>query len=142
MVLKKGMSRMGATFQCEMGEDGKDIVRYVIELGKRYDLILADECMEALNGSDAIAKVRDFELANGLPPTPAVIVSANFSKEHIQSYAVKGANGVLPKPVNVVNVCSSVLEYIEFLAAKHPPGVVKGKKKIGEIQLLPPSARD
>ena len=32
-------------------------MRYVIELGKRYDLILADECMEALNGSDAIAKL-------------------------------------------------------------------------------------
>jgi CheY-like chemotaxis protein len=52
-----------------------------ITLEDRLDVVMVDEMMPAMNGSEMTQRLRAFELANGLPHLPVICVTANTSPD-------------------------------------------------------------
>lgn len=75
--------------------DGTDAVELLTQQRLRFDLILMDENMSRMNGSEATAILRAWEVAEGLSHTPLLAVTANSSEADMALYARVGANGVV-----------------------------------------------
>ncbi|MCV0424710.1 MAG: response regulator [Roseibium sp.] len=66
-----------------------------------YDAILMDLHMPGLDGFQAIERIRADEKANGRPPVPVLIVTADVMKDARDKAAEVGAAGYLTKPLSV-----------------------------------------
>ncbi len=73
-----------------------------IELYKnnKYDLILMDENMPNLNGSEATKQIREYEKQHNLQYTPIVALTANAIKGDRERFLEVGMDDYLTKPIN------------------------------------------
>lgn len=143
-------------FECTTASDGSDAVKLITEHGRRFDVVLMDQMMKKMNGTEAVILIRQYEMANGLPWTPIVAVTANTAPEDKDSYFSSGMDGVLGKPVNVRKVGKALLSYIESnrasmqerqhkLQVNINPGVLVEYRSIEDLVLfdpVPPSEED
>lgn len=83
-------------------ENGKEALDSFQQL--RFDLILMDMQMPVMDGLTAIRAIREHEKANGLPPTPIIMLTANAMPEHVASSLEAGADAHLSKPFSVTQL--------------------------------------
>ena len=99
--------------QCSMAENGEVAVKMVQENmttsgGNEglYDCILMDYEMPVLNGPNACKQIRDLGFDVFI-----VGVTGNTLNDDVQYFKAKGANAVLPKPVNLKVLENLFVEY-------------------------------
>lgn len=78
--------------------DGEKVLRCLNQLP--FDLVLLDVMMPVMDGLEALASIREGEQA-GKPHIPVIIVSANDLPGDRQRFLSRGADGYVPKPVDV-----------------------------------------
>jgi CheY-like chemotaxis protein len=66
-----------------------------------FDAVLMDLRMPVTDGIAAIRAIRAEEAAQGLPRTPAIVLSANTSPEDRAASSAAGADGHIAKPIRV-----------------------------------------
>nr|AIS82727.1 phytochrome [Tetraselmis astigmatica] len=112
-VMSRALTR--GRLKITSGEDGEDIVRLCVVEGKRFDLVLVDANMRHMQGTTAIAALRQYERMHGLPPTPAIVTTGYASENDLLQYHSAGLNGLLTKPIDMRCVVSSLRNYCEFI---------------------------
>lgn len=75
-----------------------------------YDAILMDLHMPGLDGFQAIRQIRADEQAEGRPPVPVLIVTADVMKDARDKAAEVGAAGYLTKPLSVEAISDALSE--------------------------------
>ncbi len=122
--------------ECDVAEDGKEAV----ELYKknRYDLLLMDEQMPRMDGTQALRAIRSFERQHTLVKTPICAVSANVIKGDKEFTLKSGFDDFLGKPIdleefqNVLKKFLSQKRSIDVVVAKNTQTVSKsGLRLIG-----------
>jgi CheY-like chemotaxis protein len=86
-----------------------------------YDLVLMDEQMPVMKGSEAVTKIREFEHENALGAIGIVALSANVIKGAREKALERGYNAFMGKPFDMDEL-ESVLEY--YLSKKRGSRVV------------------
>jgi CheY-like chemotaxis protein len=82
-----------------LANDGVEAVAMACEL--RLDLILMDLTMPVLDGFDATAQIRRFELLHGRPRVPIVAYTAALTNSDKPRLRQCGIDAVLEKPVDL-----------------------------------------
>jgi len=73
---------------------------------KWFDVLLIDEEMPGMNGSEVIEKIRSSE--NGSKHIPIISISGHVTQEHSQRMIDMGTDLCLPKPFKIQNLISTV----------------------------------
>jgi len=71
---------------------------------ERWDLILMDIQMPEMDGLAATAAIRAEELAAGRPRTPIVALTADALAHQTASYAARGMDGWVAKPIEAARL--------------------------------------
>jgi len=72
----------------------------------RYDLLLIDEEMPLMNGSEVIEKIRSSDTL-----IPIISISGNATEDHKKVMRTVGANMCLPKPFQIVKLINAVEQF-------------------------------
>jgi CheY-like chemotaxis protein len=75
-----------------------------------FDAVLMDIQMPVMDGLEATAAIRAFEVQNGRRRTPILIVSANAAPENIAAGRAAGADGHLSKPVTAARLLDALAQ--------------------------------
>ena len=100
-------------FQIIEGGDGIDLLKYIIDIKymKRIKLIITDENMEYMNGSQAIKFIREMENDRKILKT-TIITSTCFENNISEEYILKsGADLVIKKPLSKNNLIKELFKY-------------------------------
>lgn len=97
----------------DLADDG--IQASALAAQNRYDLILLDRRMPGLDGSQALAAIRQDEARRGLPPVPVVVMTAGMPGKVRADFIAEGFTDYLAKPFSRTNLSE--------LLARHLPGV-------------------
>lgn len=91
-----------AGHQVEVVHNGKAAVEAVTADGgaHQYDVVLMDLHMPVMDGLDAIAHIRKYEEAKGMPAVPILVLSADSQEKTRHGVIAHGATGFLTKPVD------------------------------------------
>ncbi len=95
LILKSLLSSLGVRH--ELAENGAEAV----DLWRkgRHDLLLLDVSMPVLDGPSALREIRRLAAEAGLPPPPAVAITANVMEHQVREYREAGFDAHLPKPM-------------------------------------------
>jgi two-component system, sensor histidine kinase len=102
----------GASAELLCVEDGSQAVDAY--RGGGFDLVLMDMQMPVMDGLTATAEIRAFELQNGLPRTPVLMLTANAMPEHVEAGRAAGADGHLAKPVTLATLFAAISTVMAF----------------------------
>jgi len=80
-------------------EDGAQAIE-ALRAG-RFDCILMDANMPVMNGVEAVRQIRAEDLAGG---APIHMLTANVFDDDVARYLSAGADGVLPKPIQLIEL--------------------------------------
>jgi len=94
-LLKIILDKYGLTY--DMAVNGKEALEFY-KLNK-YDLILMDEQMPVMSGTEAIGEIIHFEESNGLTHTPVSALTANVLKGSKERGLLNGFDAFLGKPL-------------------------------------------
>ncbi|BBN58483.1 ATP-binding protein [Hydrogenovibrio marinus] len=108
MLMSAILKKLELTF--DIAQDGLEAVDRVQE--SRYDLILMDENMPKLNGINATKQIRMLEKANQIIPQVVVALTANAMKGDKERFLMAGMDNYLPKPINIDDLKSVLMEYL------------------------------
>jgi signal transduction histidine kinase/ActR/RegA family two-component response regulator len=103
------LAAIGADVVC--AENGAEAVE-AVKLS-RFDLILMDLQMPVMDGLTAIRHIRAHELAEGLPRTKVVVLSANDLPEQLEASAAAGADEHLGKPIRADDLISAIVRVVD-----------------------------
>jgi CheY-like chemotaxis protein len=98
------------------GYDGNCMVDLIITLKADIDIIFTDESMAFMNGSEAIEKIRLFELKEKRDYQIPIFSVTSENSEICEKITKAGANQVLQKPLNKTEVRRIFQEYIKTTA--------------------------
>ena len=103
-------------FEIIIGHDGSDIISWIINEDKRklLRIIITDENMDFLNGSDAIKFIRDLENRNKIQHIYIICVTCHEDTNIISKIINSGADLVLSKPITK----SSIERFIDKFVNK------------------------
>jgi CheY-like chemotaxis protein len=73
-----------------------------------FDVVLMDLQMPVMDGVSAIREIRSFEAAEGRPPTPILVVSANAMSDHVAASRDAGADAHIAKPVRPNDLLNAI----------------------------------
>lgn len=104
LLLKSLLSKQGLTF--DVANNGAEAVDYFHQ--HRYDLILMDENMPKLSGTEATLKIRHFEAENNKTRTPIIAVTANASEADRQKFLDADMDDFIPKPIHVPQLIAAL----------------------------------
>jgi len=85
-------------YRIDEAQNGQEA--YLKAIATRYDLILMDLQMPVMDGLEATRMIRDWELANGAPRTPIIVLTASVLEEDVRKTLAAGADAHLSKPVS------------------------------------------
>ncbi|MEL6335265.1 MAG: ATP-binding protein [Pseudomonadota bacterium] len=77
---------------------------------QRFDVLLLDISMPGMDGIEALHRIRAQEAAAGLPPVPAVAVTANAFEHQVRSYLAAGFAAHAPKPLRAEILRQRIVE--------------------------------
>ena len=83
----------------------------------RFDVLLLDISMPGLDGIETLAALRAQEARAGLPPTPALAVTANAMKHQIALYLGQGFAGHIAKPIRSADLAAAITTALAKAAA-------------------------
>ncbi|PZQ64965.1 MAG: hybrid sensor histidine kinase/response regulator [Phenylobacterium zucineum] len=75
-----------------------------------FDVVLMDMQMPELDGLSATAQLRARELAEGLPRTPVIMLTANALDEHVRASHEAGADAHLAKPIRADALIEAIVQ--------------------------------
>ena len=107
IVLKKILE--SNHFEVSVAEDGKLGVEATLTF--HPDLILMDINMPVMNGYESTIAIRNLE--SPFNTIPIFAVTAELSPETIEKVKEAGMNEYFPKPVNVNELMTTILNYIK-----------------------------
>jgi CheY-like chemotaxis protein len=96
-------------FQLKIAENGQ----VAVEMFKsdHFDLVLMDMQMPVMDGYTATSIIREWEVAQGRPPTPILALTAYALKEDIQKALDAGCTAYLTKPVKKATLLETLSKY-------------------------------
>lgn len=80
-----------------------------INNGNKYDLILMDDMMPRMNGTETLMRLKQIESFN----TPVVILTANALTGQEQKYLDSGFNGYLAKPIDKLKLHEVLTKFLK-----------------------------
>lgn len=95
--------------QIEIAEDGKKAVAKA--KSKSFDLILMDMEMPVLDGFQATALIREWEVQEKKTPTPIIALSANALLEDKRRSLEVGCNAYLTKPIKKAVLLQAIIDF-------------------------------
>ncbi|MBI1172468.1 PAS domain-containing protein [bacterium] len=99
LVLSEMLVPTGAVLtQVENGRQAVEAWQAALEAGAPFALVLLDITMPVLDGMSALACIREVEAARGLPPVPAIAITAHAIPRQVADYIVGGFDTHLAKP--------------------------------------------
>ncbi|MEM9146931.1 MAG: PAS-domain containing protein [Pseudomonadota bacterium] len=81
-----------------------------------FDLLMLDISMPGMDGIATLQAVRVRERELGLPPAPAIAVTANALKHQVQAYCAQGFDGHVAKPVRASVLADSIRRHVSRAA--------------------------
>ena len=108
-LILRALRRAG--IEAEGAEDGQDVIEVCVKQGKRFDLILLDENMRFMNGTEAALELRKYEQSNRLSTMPIIATTGNSAPHDIALYHRCGINGILSKPLLMKTVVYDINTY-------------------------------
>lgn len=78
----------------------------------RYDMVLIDENMPTMKGSEAIPLIREIEKEKGLDPIAIISITGNADKQTRDKLLSVGADNVLTKPVQIALLKEMIVDYL------------------------------
>ena len=105
----------GSGFVVEIAENGQEAVDMVlkgtVEL-RPYDVVLMDINMPVMDGLEATRRIRDLE-GSSQSPLPIVAMTASAMTQDIELTQEAGMNGHVAKPIDVKQLFSTLVKWIE-----------------------------
>ena len=86
-----------------------------------YDLVLMDCEMPVMDGFQATAQLRSWEIAENRPRTPVVALTAHILSEHRERAREAGMDGHMSKPVEMSQLRELIEHWVEVRATKTEP---------------------
>lgn len=105
-----GIVLSGAGAVIDEAAEGYGAVESVVN--HRYDLILLDENMPGMSGTETLKRLRTFWKQAGQESCPVVMVTANALKGDRERFLQAGMDAYLPKPVNPDTLLETVVRAI------------------------------
>ncbi len=99
MFMQVILKKLGLTF--DIANDGVEAFDMYKKNYDKYDLILMDENMPNMTGSEATKKIREFEKENNLKPIFIVAVTANALSGDKEKFLEAGMDEYLSKPLDI-----------------------------------------
>ena len=130
-LIRITLQRYGTTV--EMVSNGKEA--YDQACTTRYDLIFMDEQMPLLLGHKAMQKIRSYEHAHHLLPTPIVQLSANALKGSRERALQWGYDGFISKPFSPHDI-EVVLKHYLLAQSPNPCFPFVNPPKMDELERL------
>lgn len=112
-IIKNLLKDLNLDYEILEGSDGDDLVKYFNKDKdglKDLKLILIDENMKKLNGSEAIKIVRKKEKENKLNHIPIISITAEEESKYNSIYD-SGACRVISKPASKKNI-KNIIDYV------------------------------
>ncbi|WP_434581370.1 ATP-binding protein [Sulfurimonas sp. NW15] len=109
-LMKIVLNRYGLTF--DLAHNGKEAV--ALYQKNKYDLILMDEQMPVMNGTDAVIKIIEYEEKNGLSHTPISALTANVLKGSKERDLLNGFDTFLGKPLVLKELERVFMAYLKL----------------------------
>jgi signal transduction histidine kinase len=109
LVLTTLLAQTG--FSLTVVENGREAVE--AWRSKDWDLILMDIHMPVMDGVAATREIRRNETANKRRRTPILALTANAMPDHCAEYRSVGIDGIIPKPLAVGALFTSIGDLIE-----------------------------
>jgi two-component system sensor histidine kinase/response regulator len=103
-------------YKVDIAENGR-IACDMVTVG-RYDLVLMDIHMPVMDGYATTAIIREWEMKQGIPPTPILALTAYAYPEDKRRIKAVGCNGVLAKPIKKSVLLEAILSHTG--AGGHP----------------------
>jgi CheY-like chemotaxis protein len=119
-VIESLLARLGLTIT--LVGNGQKAVDAICQnsSGKKFDLILMDLHMPQLDGYDATLKIRAWELANALPRSPIIALTADAFEEDRQRCLAVGMDDFLTKPIALGALKTALLQWLQAQPANAP----------------------
>ncbi|MDR0746768.1 MAG: response regulator, partial [Helicobacteraceae bacterium] len=92
------LERMG--FEIVMTSNGQEALECYVTDDDGFDLVLLDENMPIMNGTEVLKRVRGYEAASGGKRTPVAILTANAIKGDRERFLSEGFDSYLSKPIS------------------------------------------
>ena len=109
-LIKIILSKYGLTF--DLAVNGKEAV--ALYKSNRYDLILMDEQMPVMNGTQAVAKIIKYEETEGISHTPVSALTANVLKGTREKGLLNGFDTFLGKPLMLKELERVFMAYLKL----------------------------
>ena len=100
-------------YQVRVVTNGLNAVEEFRSAPQRYQLILMDCEMPEMDGFEATRQIRQFEQQQGLPPVPVIALTAHIFDEHREEGQRAGMNEFLGKPVDRVQLYTTLDRYLD-----------------------------
>ena len=99
MFMSVILKKLGLSF--DMANDGIEVVEKYKLNYEKYDLVLMDENMPNMTGSEATIEIRKFEKENNLKRTFIIALTANALSGDKEKFLEAGMDEYLSKPLNI-----------------------------------------
>jgi signal transduction histidine kinase/ActR/RegA family two-component response regulator len=99
MFMKVILKKLGLTF--DIANDGIEAIELYKKNYDKYKLILMDENMPNMTGSEATVEIRRFEKENNLSPVFIVALTANVLTDQKNRFVKIGMDDYLSKPLDI-----------------------------------------
>ena len=115
-IVNKCLTEMGLVYEIILCSDGIDIIKHLldIKINKKIKIIITDENMEYINGSEAIQITRKLEEKNYIGKMFCISVTCHEDKNIVKNIISSGANYVIPKPLSIFSM-KNILEKMKSL---------------------------
>ena len=111
LVIQGFLGKRG--YQVRLVTNGRNAVEEFRRAPQRYQLILMDCEMPEMDGFEATRQIRQFEQQQGLLPVPVIALTAHIFEEHRAEGQRAGMNEFLGKPVDRVQLYSTLDRYLD-----------------------------
>jgi CheY-like chemotaxis protein len=95
-------------YQIDQAENGE--VAFARFISGKYDLVLMDMQMPVLDGYGAVRKIREWERANALAPTPIAALTASALEEDVQRTIEAGCSSHMSKPIKKSRLLDAIAD--------------------------------
>jgi PAS domain S-box-containing protein len=109
----------GTPYQVDVAETG--VLACQMFKAGRYDLVLMDRQMPAMDGLTATRTIRAWEMANHRTPTPIIALTASALKGDRESCLAAGCTAYLTKPIKQDVLLQAILDHSSVRAPESPP---------------------
>ncbi|NCE89181.1 response regulator receiver protein [Pseudomonas sp. L13] len=98
--------------QVSVAKDGLEALeKFMLQ---RFDVVLMDVHMPLVDGLEATRRIRDYEHAHNLAPTPIIALTASVMESDKNAARAAGMNGFAVKPLEVARLLAEMARVLEI----------------------------